>query len=212
MAAPRVESALALASALQPFWRPGGHDREIRGWLDTALSLADDTHRPRPAPARCWPPPAAHCWPRCGQRWWTLNRPSETQPPRSSSTASSTTRPGSPRASSRSATGRSVSDATGRRAPSLRGPGCRPRLPRRPRDRFGAVAARDRRGGLRRGSLARAGGGRALPSERHDPPHLPAAEHRRLRRDRVRALQRGAAPVGRGAARRASGGRRPASP
>jgi predicted ATPase/class 3 adenylate cyclase len=38
----RVESALALASALQPFWRPGGHDREIRGWLNTALSLADD--------------------------------------------------------------------------------------------------------------------------------------------------------------------------
>jgi predicted ATPase/DNA-binding SARP family transcriptional activator len=43
VAARRVESALALASALQPFWRPGGHDREIRGWLDTALSLADDT-------------------------------------------------------------------------------------------------------------------------------------------------------------------------
>jgi predicted ATPase/DNA-binding SARP family transcriptional activator len=43
VAARRVESALALANALQPFWRPGGHDREIRGWLDTALSLADDT-------------------------------------------------------------------------------------------------------------------------------------------------------------------------
>ena len=43
LSARRVESALALASALQPFWRPGGHDREIRGWLNTALSLADDT-------------------------------------------------------------------------------------------------------------------------------------------------------------------------
>jgi tetratricopeptide (TPR) repeat protein len=42
----RVEPALALASALQPFWRPSGHDREIRGWLDTALSLADDTTPP----------------------------------------------------------------------------------------------------------------------------------------------------------------------
>jgi tetratricopeptide (TPR) repeat protein len=43
VAARRVESALSLASALQPFWRPGGHDREIRAWLNTALSLADDT-------------------------------------------------------------------------------------------------------------------------------------------------------------------------
>ncbi len=43
VAAGRVESALSLASALQPFWRPGGHDREIRAWLNTALSLADDT-------------------------------------------------------------------------------------------------------------------------------------------------------------------------
>jgi predicted ATPase/DNA-binding SARP family transcriptional activator len=43
VAARRVESALALASALQPFWRPGGHDREIRAWLNTALSLVDDT-------------------------------------------------------------------------------------------------------------------------------------------------------------------------
>jgi predicted ATPase/DNA-binding SARP family transcriptional activator len=43
VAARRVEPALALASALQPFWRPGGHDREIRAWLDTALALADDT-------------------------------------------------------------------------------------------------------------------------------------------------------------------------
>jgi predicted ATPase/DNA-binding SARP family transcriptional activator len=42
----RVESALALASALQPFWRPGGHDREIRGWLSTALSLTDETTPP----------------------------------------------------------------------------------------------------------------------------------------------------------------------
>jgi tetratricopeptide (TPR) repeat protein len=41
-----VESALALASALQPFWRPGRHDREIRGWLNTALSLADKTTPP----------------------------------------------------------------------------------------------------------------------------------------------------------------------
>jgi predicted ATPase/class 3 adenylate cyclase len=47
VAARRVESALALASALQPFWRLGWHDREIRGWLDTALSLADDTTPPR---------------------------------------------------------------------------------------------------------------------------------------------------------------------
>jgi predicted ATPase/DNA-binding SARP family transcriptional activator len=47
VAIPRVESALALASALQPFWIPGGHDREIRGWLDTALSLADDKTPPR---------------------------------------------------------------------------------------------------------------------------------------------------------------------
>jgi predicted ATPase/DNA-binding SARP family transcriptional activator len=43
----RVESALTLASALQPFWRVGWHDREIRGWLNTALSLADDTTSPR---------------------------------------------------------------------------------------------------------------------------------------------------------------------
>jgi predicted ATPase/DNA-binding SARP family transcriptional activator len=42
----RVESALMLASALQPFWRRGSHDREIRGWLDTALALADDTTPP----------------------------------------------------------------------------------------------------------------------------------------------------------------------
>ena len=46
LAARHVEPALALASALQPFWRPGGHDREIRGWLTTALSLADDTTPP----------------------------------------------------------------------------------------------------------------------------------------------------------------------
>ena len=43
VAARLVESALALASALQPFWRPGGPDREIRAWLNTALSLVDDT-------------------------------------------------------------------------------------------------------------------------------------------------------------------------
>jgi len=42
----RVESALALASALQPFWRLGWHDREIRSWLSTALALADDTTPP----------------------------------------------------------------------------------------------------------------------------------------------------------------------
>jgi tetratricopeptide (TPR) repeat protein len=42
----RVESALTLASALQPFWRLGWHDREIRGWLNTALSLADNTTSP----------------------------------------------------------------------------------------------------------------------------------------------------------------------
>jgi predicted ATPase/DNA-binding SARP family transcriptional activator len=42
----QVESALALASALQPFWRPGWHDREIRGWLNTALSLTDDATPP----------------------------------------------------------------------------------------------------------------------------------------------------------------------
>jgi predicted ATPase len=47
VAARRVESALALASALQPFWRVGWHDREIRGWLNTALSLADDATPPR---------------------------------------------------------------------------------------------------------------------------------------------------------------------
>ena len=46
VAARRVDSALALASAQQPFWRRGWHDREIRGWLDTALSLADDTTPP----------------------------------------------------------------------------------------------------------------------------------------------------------------------
>ena len=46
MATRRVETALALASALQPFWRPGWHDREVRGWLNTALSLADDTTPP----------------------------------------------------------------------------------------------------------------------------------------------------------------------
>jgi predicted ATPase/DNA-binding SARP family transcriptional activator len=46
VAARRVESALALASALQPYWRRGWHDREIRGWLNTALSLADDTTPP----------------------------------------------------------------------------------------------------------------------------------------------------------------------
>jgi predicted ATPase/class 3 adenylate cyclase len=42
----RVESALALASALQPFWRPGRHDREIRRWLNAALALADDATPP----------------------------------------------------------------------------------------------------------------------------------------------------------------------
>jgi predicted ATPase/DNA-binding SARP family transcriptional activator len=42
----RVDSALALTSALQPFWRVGWHDREIRGWLNTALSLADNTTPP----------------------------------------------------------------------------------------------------------------------------------------------------------------------
>ncbi len=42
----RVDSALALASAQQPFWRRGWHDREIRRWLNTALSLADDTTPP----------------------------------------------------------------------------------------------------------------------------------------------------------------------
>ena len=47
VAGPRVEPALVLASSLQPFWRPGGHDREIRSWLDSALSLADDTTPPR---------------------------------------------------------------------------------------------------------------------------------------------------------------------
>ena len=46
IAAGRVESALALASALQPFWRLGWHDREIRGWLNTALALADDATPP----------------------------------------------------------------------------------------------------------------------------------------------------------------------
>ena len=50
-------------------------------------------------------------------RCWTPNRPSETQTPRSSSTASSAIRPASPRASSRSATGKSVSGGTGRQAP-----------------------------------------------------------------------------------------------
>ncbi len=46
VAARRTESALALASMLQPFWHRGWHDREIRGWLNTALSLADDTTPP----------------------------------------------------------------------------------------------------------------------------------------------------------------------
>ena len=46
IAAGRVESALALASALQPFWRLGWHDREIRGWLNTALALANDATPP----------------------------------------------------------------------------------------------------------------------------------------------------------------------
>jgi tetratricopeptide (TPR) repeat protein len=46
LAARRVESALALASALQPFWRLGWHDREIHGWLSAALSLADDSTPP----------------------------------------------------------------------------------------------------------------------------------------------------------------------
>ena len=43
----RVEPALALAGALQPFWRPGAHDHEIRGWLTAALSLTDDTTPPK---------------------------------------------------------------------------------------------------------------------------------------------------------------------
>jgi predicted ATPase/class 3 adenylate cyclase len=47
VAARRVEAALALASALQPFWRLGWHDREIHSWLHTALSLADDATAPR---------------------------------------------------------------------------------------------------------------------------------------------------------------------
>ena len=47
VAARRVQSALALASALQPFWRLGWHEREIHGWLNTALSLADDATPPR---------------------------------------------------------------------------------------------------------------------------------------------------------------------
>jgi predicted ATPase/class 3 adenylate cyclase len=47
VSARRVECALTLASTLQPFWRLGSHDREIHGWLDTALSLADDSTPPR---------------------------------------------------------------------------------------------------------------------------------------------------------------------
>jgi predicted ATPase len=43
----RVEAALALASALQPFWHLGWHGRETQGWLHTALSLADDATAPR---------------------------------------------------------------------------------------------------------------------------------------------------------------------
>ena len=46
VSARRVESALALAGSLQPFWRLGWHDREIRSWLNTALALADDTTPP----------------------------------------------------------------------------------------------------------------------------------------------------------------------
>ena len=75
------------------------------------------------------------------------------------------------------------------------------------RHRFGAVAAGNRWGELRRGPRARPRGGRALPRQRRDTPHLPAITHRRLRRHRGRALQRGAAPARRGAARRASGRR-----
>jgi predicted ATPase/class 3 adenylate cyclase len=46
VAARCVEAALALASALQPFWHLGWHDRETHGWLRTALSLADDATAP----------------------------------------------------------------------------------------------------------------------------------------------------------------------
>jgi predicted ATPase/class 3 adenylate cyclase len=47
VAARQVEAALALASALQPFWHLGWHDREAHAWLHTALSLADDATAPR---------------------------------------------------------------------------------------------------------------------------------------------------------------------
>ena len=160
----RVESALALAGALQPFWRPGGHDREIRG-LAHRGTLARRRHDAAQTRARALL--ASSRGALLASPRFSLLEPEQAE--RDANAALELYRQLGDQAGrrreprlARLPTSLSRALPAGGR-PRSRGPGCRARLPRRARDRFGAVAARNRRGELRRGSLARAGGGRALP-------------------------------------------------
>ncbi len=208
IAAGRVESALALASALQPFWRLGWHDREIRGWLNTALALADDA---TPPATRARALLASSRGALLASLRFALVDPEQAE--RDATTALELYRElGDLAGISESLVSlgyRQVCLGHYGKASALAEEALVEARASSDQRAIGwalwlrATAGED----FDEVRSPRPGGGRALPRQRGDPSHLPAAEHCRLRCDRVRALQGGAAPARRGAARRPRGGR-----